>query len=178
MHAILDLKDRKLLAELDFNARAANSKLAKKVLLTKKGIEYRIKQLEKRGIIRGYYPIINFRKLGFFYCRIFVKLQYVNEKIKAKIENYVKNNKNISWAIWMRGDYDICIGTWTRTLEEFKQIAGTFVVKFDKYIKKRLMSVVIELDQYPWKFLLGKKDSRERCITINIQFNQRRCSRC
>ena len=91
MHAILDLKDRKLLAELDFNARAANSKLAKKVLLTKKGIEYRIKQLEKRGIIRGYYPIINFRKLGFFYCRIFVKLQYVNEKIKALLESLLRS---------------------------------------------------------------------------------------
>ncbi len=161
MYATLDLKDKKLLAELDFNARATNSELAKKVLLTKKGIEYRIKQLEKRGIIQGYYPIINFRKLGFFYCRIFVKLQYANEKTKSQIENYVKNKKNINWALWARGDYDIVVGIWARTLEEFKKITGEFVVKFDKYIKKRLMSVVIELDQYPWKFLLGKKDPAE-----------------
>ena len=44
----LDLKDKKILFELDFDARQSYSEIAKKVRLSKQVVEYRIKKSRKR----------------------------------------------------------------------------------------------------------------------------------
>jgi len=58
----LDLKDRKILYYLDINSRQSNSDIAKKVGLSKEVVNYRIKRLEKEGIIKGYYTVLDFYK--------------------------------------------------------------------------------------------------------------------
>jgi hypothetical protein len=50
----LDLQDRKLLFALDFDARATLSSLAKRVRMSKQGVDYKIKNLtrqEYKGIL-------------------------------------------------------------------------------------------------------------------------------
>ena len=66
----LDLKDKKILFELDFHARMPYSQLAKKVGLSKQGAEYKVQNLIKKGVIKGFYPVINVPKMGYLYCRL------------------------------------------------------------------------------------------------------------
>ena len=54
----LDEKDKKILYELDKNSRQGISSIAKKVRLSKEVVNYRIKNLEKRKIIKGYYAVL------------------------------------------------------------------------------------------------------------------------
>ncbi len=82
--AKLDMKDRKLLYELDFHARDPYSRLAKKVGLSKQGVEYKINNMIKKGIIRGFYPVIDAPKLGFKYCRLLLTLQNAAGRDKQK----------------------------------------------------------------------------------------------
>ena len=56
----LNLKDRKILAELDLNARATFHDIGKKARLSKETVIYRVRQLEKRGIIQRYTTLVNF----------------------------------------------------------------------------------------------------------------------
>ena len=51
MSVKLDLKDKKILWELDKDSRQPLSKIAKNVRLSKEAVYYRIKNLEKRKII-------------------------------------------------------------------------------------------------------------------------------
>jgi len=51
--ADLDLKDRKILYELDLNCRQSNTQIGKKVGLSRKVVEYRIKKMEEEGVIMG-----------------------------------------------------------------------------------------------------------------------------
>ena len=55
----LDLKDRKILYELDSNARQSNSEIAKKVGLNKNTVNYKINRMTEEGIIAGYYTVID-----------------------------------------------------------------------------------------------------------------------
>jgi len=50
----VDLKDRKILYELDYDSRQSLSKIGKKVGLHKNVVLYRIKRLENLGIISFY----------------------------------------------------------------------------------------------------------------------------
>ena len=57
----IDLKDRKILYYLDLNSRQSFAEIGKKVGLSKNAITYRIKRLEKEGLINNYYTAINFK---------------------------------------------------------------------------------------------------------------------
>ena len=61
----IDVKDRKILYELDFDSRQPFSKIGKKVGLHKNVVIYRIKRLQERGIIRNFYTVIDSFKLGY-----------------------------------------------------------------------------------------------------------------
>ena len=62
----LDLKDRKILYELDIDSRQSFSKLSKKVGLHKDVVAYRVKKLQEREIIKNFYTELNGYKLGYF----------------------------------------------------------------------------------------------------------------
>lgn len=51
----VDLKDRKILYELDLDARQSLTQLGKKVGLKKDVISYRIKGLQDEGIIKNFF---------------------------------------------------------------------------------------------------------------------------
>jgi DNA-binding Lrp family transcriptional regulator len=60
----LDLKDCRILNEIEFNARSTISSVAKKVKLSKEVVNYRIKRLEKNKIIDGYRTLFNIFELN------------------------------------------------------------------------------------------------------------------
>ena len=49
----IDLKDRKILYELDLNCRQSNTRIGKKVGLKRDIVSYRIKRLQKQGVIKN-----------------------------------------------------------------------------------------------------------------------------
>ena len=60
----LDLKDRKILYQLDLNCRQSNTQIGKKVGLSKEVVNYRIKRMQDFGIINNFWTAINSLKLG------------------------------------------------------------------------------------------------------------------
>lgn len=156
----IDMKDKKILYELNWDARQSNAELARKVGLSKKAVEYRVKQLEDKKIILGYYPVIDFLRLGNHYGRTFIKLQYVTSEVKSKMDKFIKETPELNWSLWMSGEYDLGIGIWIKSLADYKRVFFKFSSMFEKYIKKRFFSIATELTQYPYRFLLEKDDSR------------------
>ena len=73
----LDLKDRKILYELDLNARQTLTQIGKKVGLKKDVVSYRMKKLQDEGIIKNYYTVIDAYKLGYTLYRYYINFQYV-----------------------------------------------------------------------------------------------------
>ena len=56
----IDLKDRKILYQLDLNCRQSNTQIGKKVGLSKQVVDYRIKQMEENGITEKLLLMKNF----------------------------------------------------------------------------------------------------------------------
>ena len=103
---ILDLKDKRLLFAIDFDARKSYAELAKRIRMSKRGVEYKLQNLEKKKVILGYAPVINISKLGYLYCRIFVKFHSLTKEVKKEIEEYIKNDEKIGWSIKYHGIFD------------------------------------------------------------------------
>lgn len=60
----LDRIDKRILAELQINARISNLELAEKVGLSASPCLRRVRQLEEAGLIKGYYTQLNASLLG------------------------------------------------------------------------------------------------------------------
>ncbi len=156
-----DLKDRKILFHLDFNARASNAEIARQVGLSKQTVDYKIKNMIGKGVIAGFYPIINNPKLGYFYGRLFFRLHNVTvEKEKQIVLELVGNNK-VNWLIRAEGGYDLWIATWTKSLSDFKTFSTEIFSKYGMFIKEMRESVGVELRHFQPRFLIGSKETKQ-----------------
>ena len=88
----LDVKDKKLLYQLDINSRQTNSEIAKKVGLSKQVVGFRIKRLIKEKLITSFYTIIDISKLGFTVHKNFLRLQNLDRNEEKKLLHFLKNN--------------------------------------------------------------------------------------
>ncbi len=156
-----DLKDKKILAELDFNARESVARIARKVRLSKEVTLYRIRKLERKGIIKQYYAVINSAKLGYRYCRIYVKFQNITKKIETNIINWLRGNPNLAYLGIGAGFWDMLLGCWVKDMTEFKEFIDEFVFRYGKHILEKEISVGLYLWQFPYRVLWNQKGVRE-----------------
>ena len=157
----LDLKDRKLLFALDFHARTPNSVLAKKIGLSKQGVDNKIRNLMKKGVITGFYPLINLTKLGAIYGRIFLRTQNLTKEKQQEIHDFLNNDPRFKWVIIGEGNYDLFFGVWTKSLAEFKNILDEVVSKYSFYIKENKESILIKLTHFQNRFFLDTTETEE-----------------
>ncbi|MBI2148060.1 Lrp/AsnC family transcriptional regulator [Candidatus Woesearchaeota archaeon] len=157
----LDLKDKKLLFELDFDARVSYSQLAKKLDLSKQGVEYKLNNLMKRGIIKGFYTVVNVPKLGYLYCRIIITLQNVNPEKENEILDYVIKNPRFFWVFTTQGVYDLLIVMWAKNITELKNAVDDLVSRFGQYIKYKNETLTTDVIHYQHRYLLGIKPTKE-----------------
>ena len=70
---MVDLKDKHLLYELDFDSSQSYTKLGKKIRLSPQAVEQRIKKLKRKGIIKYFLPLIAYQKLGYTFYSIYTQ---------------------------------------------------------------------------------------------------------
>ncbi len=153
----LDKKDIQILGILDWNARMPLTQIAKKIRLNKDVVRYRINNLEKNGVIEGYYTVINTSKLGYITIRVYLDFINVNNVIEKKIINYLNKNFNASQIFSIEGEYQLGIIAWEKSIFDLDRKMRDFKKLFGNYINKEQISIITLFNQYPRKFLLDNK---------------------
>jgi len=119
----LDRKDREILYQLDLDARAPNSAIAKKVRASKEVVSYRISRMEREGIIQGYYALVDITRLGCLNGRVFIKLKGASpDDERAMVERLAREN-NTWWVNSISGSFaDMGIAYWLRDIADFHSV--------------------------------------------------------
>jgi len=156
----LDVKDRKILSELDCNSRQPISKLAKKIRISKQNANYRIKKLINTGIIKQFYTLINFTALGYKPYKIFLRM---NNLAKIQIIKYLEEFRKTEYVVWTvhcDGKYDIIIGLIAKNTEHFKQIYLAILEKYQNDILTSDHSTIISAHQSKKVYLSSEKEEQ------------------
>ncbi|MBN1280275.1 MAG: Lrp/AsnC family transcriptional regulator [Candidatus Thermoplasmatota archaeon] len=168
----IDLKDRKILYELDLDARQSLTQIGKKVGLKKDVVSYRIKRMQDDGIIKNFYTAINTFKLGYTVFRIYINFQYVSTQIKEKIINHFTDYKNVWAVLSLKAEVDFDVVVWVNDISEFYQFWGKTLDEFEDYFAKYTISVYVEAFNYKPTYLLpDHKEATDRF------FYQTKCDR-
>jgi len=153
----LDLKDKRLLYELDSNARQSNAQIAKKIGLSTEVVNYRIKRLEKENIITQYQLIVNLYKLGIMQFKICLSFSHLkSEKLNQIIEK-IKQKKEAKWIVSTKGNWDLIISLETDSLENIDSLKDEIVSMFGDNINKKAISILVEAQTYNRDYLLGDR---------------------
>lgn len=104
----MDEKDKQILFELDKDARATYSHIAKKTRTSQETVRYRIERLIRLGVIQHLLTIINTPKLGYTPYQIFYKL-HIDDPEKKDLIMSLSTIEQIGWIGELEGNYHLGI---------------------------------------------------------------------
>ncbi|MBI2661664.1 AsnC family transcriptional regulator [Candidatus Woesearchaeota archaeon] len=153
----LDITDRKILLELDTNARVSFSQIGKKLRIGKNNVQYRVKRLLEDGAIKKFVTQFSLGTLGLFLGKIFLQLSGFSKETEREIYDYLINDKRVSWAAKCEGRWDLMIGTYVENIMQLDNIKKDFFQKYEKYITSYDAVFVVEAYTSQRTYLLNKK---------------------
>ena len=157
----LDKKDTQILTCLLKDARAPINSIAKKVGLSKDSIIYRIKRLKNKQIILGFFPKLNFQKLGYEEFHLFLLLDEKNKEKQNEFIDKTMSHPNVTKVMEYSGrwDFEICI--LAKTLSEFDVLCEDIISGFQDMIMQKEKTATI----YFLYHTFAPGDFREEKIT-------------
>lgn len=164
--ANLDLKDRKILYEVDTNSRQSFNNIAKKVGLSKDSVIYRINKLKEEGIIKQFHTVIDVGKLGFISFRLYLNLQNTTPQKEEEIIGYLKKQKIVTWLVSIDGEYDLGMWILTKSIREMNLFWKEMLNEYANYIDKRWLAIFTKVSYFPRGYLLEKKQNFEEYVFV------------
>lgn len=164
----LDVLDERVLAELDNDARQSNAQIARRLHVNKNVINYRIKNLEKIGIITGYYTVIDTYRLGYSAYRIYLKLQYASPEKEKEIMDYFVALSQTWWVGSIQGRFSIGALIWIKTQKEFVDIWQALQMKFRNFLEDVRVVIYHGLEHYRLPFAKRHLKERARVESIGV----------
>ena len=153
----LDLWDRRILYELDCDARAPFSAIGRKVKRSPQWVKYRVERLRRLGAIKHLYPVIDYSRLGYFLAGMWLKLANASPAEEGAFLNACYKESAIQMVYRAEGEYDLFLGAFApnlASLEEFilrfKEAHGAIVSSLDS-------SLVTSNCKFSRHYLLGGK---------------------
>lgn len=141
----IDIKDKKILTLLNKNSRMPLSEMAKLVMLSRDSVSYRIKKMEKVGIIQHFFPVIDFARLGYYTFRLFVLVEENNRLMIEQFVDYIKAHPNVISLIEYTDRWDFEVVFISKNLEDFDEILINLTTRFPEIIiEKEILETVKE----------------------------------
>jgi DNA-binding Lrp family transcriptional regulator len=153
---MVDRIDKIILVELTQNARESQSKIAKKVRVSKEVVNYRIKKLEEQGVIKNYYTIIDSKKLGIQSYRVLIKINSLDFELENKIIAYLKKLGTINYLVKIADNYDIALIFNEKDQNCFMEKYLDFMSKFSKYISKKEINIITNIKHFQIPYAKNK----------------------
>jgi DNA-binding Lrp family transcriptional regulator len=157
----LDLYDKKILYELDIDARASASMIAKKIHLSKETVNFRIKRLIRNNYIIVFYSIINASRLGYRYYKIFIKFRDLNPQKEKEIIDYLKKKELCINLRVREGYYDFAFMTMQKYPLELKSFLHEFTHNFGEFILDKNINIVVTTNKFNQKILFPGESVRK-----------------
>ncbi len=166
----LNLKDRRILYELDKYSRIPYSKIAKIVGLSQETVRYRVKNLLILGVIKKFLTMVDTARLGFAYHKVLLRLHNVDESKINEIIGYLKENKLIVWVVTTDGDYDIGFVAKVTNILELNNILEDLKRRYNEFLNKKTISVNVTGEYLTRDYLIDKSRKAKTEVSYTVDY--------
>ena len=166
--AKVDLKDRRILHELDHNARIPFSKLGRKIGLSESVVRYRVDRLLSSGVLRGFLTFIDSPKLGYHFHTLFIKLKVISEAKERDIIERLKRHPSVCWLCSTSGPYHLIVSMLVRDAHHLLDVQNDIARIVENCIVEDSLFIATTACQLPYPLLPGqKRDVIEKTAQIS-----------
>lgn len=153
----LDLKDKKLLYELDLNSRQSFGDIGKKIGLSKNSVKNRIDNMKQEVLIKQFHTVVDISKLGFISFRLYIKLRNVTSEKQNEIIEFLKKKDIVTWIVSIEGKYDLGALILAKTIKEMNLLWVELNSKYTNFIEDKLLTIMTKVRYFSRAFLKDLK---------------------
>lgn len=157
----LDSLDKRILYELDLNARIFASSLAKKLRKSKETVNFRLNRLISEGYIKGFYAVFNTSKLGFYYYKIYLKLNSLTPAKERELFEYIQKQPRIAYLASMEGQYNAVFLVMAHSPTCLMDFLNPFMKIYGECIREREISTFLSTHRLNQKFLYEGSEKKD-----------------
>ena len=157
----LDLKDRKLLFELDSNSRQPLSKIAKRIRVNKNTLKFRFSRLLKEGHISGFYPVLDISKLGYLSVRVYFNFFNTTPDKENQIFAYFAKHRLVGVVAELETIYDVMISVVVPDIYEFEKFWNEFKHLFRDSFQNEKINIFTKVIHFKRKYLSPNADQKD-----------------
>jgi len=158
----IDVKDRKILYELDVNSRQSFRNIGRKVGLSKDVVASRVKKLQEKGIILRFFAYYDILHLGYNFLRFYFKFQYVTPDIKKEIITHFMNDDYVNNLFSTEGSYDLGVLMMVENISDIYPLWRKTLEKYGDYFSTQVFSAYMGELIYGHGFLLDGVEKLQR----------------
>lgn len=150
----LDRKNRKLLHELDKNARLPISRLAKALKLGRDLVDYRVNRLVDTGVIRAFSVQIDPYRLGLTIYKVYLRVENLTTRKKALIR-HLEKHPNTYWISICDGRWDCIFSVVAESPQQFYKIYTEILSEFHDIVSDSQVATVVDVSYWSKGYLSG-----------------------
>ncbi|MDO8481412.1 MAG: Lrp/AsnC family transcriptional regulator [Nanoarchaeota archaeon] len=164
----LDLIDRRILYELDLNARISASQLARKIKKSKETVNFRVNRLLSQGYLKGFYSVLNTSKMGWYYYKLYLKFKNSTPAKEQEILGYLSTHKHIAYLASVEGNYDCLALVMIRGPEEMVSVVDAFMGKYGSYVQEKEIVTVLAAHRLNQRFLYPGEQASDTTYPVKL----------
>lgn len=149
----LDNLDKKIVAARDFDARMPLGKIAESLKISRQAVDYRLKNLRKKGVYFGDLVIFDTGVLGYNWYRVLIRLMNVGETKKDEFLKYLSEHARVTWLGEVGGRWDVAVNFACADPIDFNIVHEEISAKFGSLIKEMDVLVYIDIFDYSRSYL-------------------------
>ena len=140
----MDKKDWKILYQLCQNSRMSHNSIAKLVGASKNSVTYRVNRLLSRGIISGFFTIVDIAPLGAVFYTLLLKLNATKEREKEFLD-YLKPNDKVSVIDGFVGEWNFLVEFCCKNPYTFFEFLADLKGKFSDIVEDYEVHQTLEI---------------------------------
>lgn len=144
-------KEKKILKELDVDARQSASAIGNKLKMSKQVVNYHIQKMIQKGFIKEFITYIDTNQLGYTFYNVLIKLKYITKENKKKIVDKLKELPNVVWLSSFRGEWQMIVSTLAKHVGEFSMVLEQVLSILRGHLLDYNFFIVISASQLGYK---------------------------
>ncbi len=147
-----DLLDRKILYELELNARMPVTVIARRVRSSKETVNFRVNRLIGRGYVKSFYTVFNAARIGYYYYQTFMKFTGTTPDVERLIVEFIARDISCANLRMCEGPYDIVFMTMVKGPGGLREFFRRFKNEFGEYMLHQEIHSVVRTHKLNQKF--------------------------
>jgi len=138
----VDDVDKRLLGILADDARKPIKRIASEAGVSREVADYRIKKLEKVGVIGGYQARVNLQNYSSYF--ILIQLRKITKENEIKFLHFLRNVKYPHWIGRTSGEWDVLLSFSAKTTKDLQDNIDSIRDYFGNNLKNHLLLTITD----------------------------------